>query len=112
METEGGGIQSVKGARNQALWREVNERIKNVAETAADVEFLCECADLDCVQTLNLSIAEYERIRSSPVQFPVALGHVYKEIEDVIQQNDRFVVVEKKGKAGEVAAKLDPGSRA
>jgi hypothetical protein len=108
METQDGGIQAVKGARNQALWREVNERIKNVAETAGDVEFLCECADLDCVQTLNLSMAEYERIRSSSVRFPVAPGHVYPELENVVEENDRFVVVQKKGKAGEVAAELDP----
>jgi hypothetical protein len=111
METQDGGIQAVKGARNQALWREVNERIRNVAETAGDVQFLCECADLECEQTLNLSMAEYERIRSSSVRFPVALGHVYEEIEDVVEENDRFAVVQKKGKAAEVASHLDPRLR-
>jgi hypothetical protein len=69
------GIQAVKAARNQALWREVNERIGAVAETSRHMEFLCECADLDCTETLNLTVAEYERIRSSPVRFPIAIGH-------------------------------------
>jgi hypothetical protein len=56
-------------------------------------------------------MAEYERIRSSSVRFPVALGHVYEEIEDVVEENDRFAVVQKKGKAAEVAAHLDPRLR-
>ena len=111
METDGGGVQAVKAARNQALWREVNERIKSVADTAGDVRFLCECADLDCEQTLNLSLAEYERIRASSVRFPVAPGHVYPEVEHVVEENERFAIVQKDGKAAEVAAKLDPRSR-
>jgi hypothetical protein len=60
-ETDG-GIQAVKAARNEALWREVNERIKLVAETSSDMEFLCECADMECTETIKLSIAEYEYI--------------------------------------------------
>jgi hypothetical protein len=34
-----------KGPHNQALIREVNERIEQAAEDAAHPEFLCECAD-------------------------------------------------------------------
>jgi len=32
---------------------------------------------------IELSIAEYESIRSSPVRFPVKLGHDYPEFERV-----------------------------
>jgi hypothetical protein len=111
VERDNGGIQAVKAARNQALCREVNERIEAVAETAGDTEFLCECADLECTKTMSLSIAEYERIRSSPVRFPIALGHDVPEVEDVVEENERYVVVQKRGKAAEVSAKLDPRSR-
>lgn len=110
MTSKDGGIQAAKAARNQSLWREVNDRIKAVAETSADVQFLCECASLDCTQTLSLSMAEYERIRSSPVLFPIAPGHVYPEVESVVEENERYAVVQKKGEAGEIAAKLDPRS--
>ena len=111
LETDG-GIQAVKAARNQALWREVNERIRLVAETSEHMEFVCECADLDCTQTLNLTMAEYERIRSSGVRFPVAIGHDFPEVENVVEENEGYVVVEKIGIAAEEAEKLDPRSQA
>jgi hypothetical protein len=108
-ETDG-GIQGVKAARNQALWREVNERIRAVAATSEHMEFLCECADLDCTETLNLTVAEYERIRSSGVRFPIANGHDFPEVESVVEENDGYVVVQKIGIAAEEAERLDPSS--
>jgi hypothetical protein len=104
------GIQAAKGARNQSLWREVNERIRAVAETSAEVEFLCECAKLDCTDVLKLSIAEYERIRSSPARFPIVPGHEFPEFEQVVETNEGYVVVEKNGEAAKIAAALDPRS--
>jgi hypothetical protein len=108
-ETDG-GIQGVKAARNQALWREVNERIRAVAATSEHMEFRCECADLDCTQTLNLTVAEYERIRISGVRFPIAVGHNFPEVENVVEENEGYVVVEKIGIAAEEAERLDPRS--
>jgi hypothetical protein len=101
---------AAKGARNQALFREVNERIEQVAEDAAHPEFLCECADPDCVETLQLSIAEYESVRNFPRRFPLKPGHGRPELERVVEENERFAVGEKLGEAGEVAEKLDPRS--
>jgi hypothetical protein len=109
---EDGGIQAVKAGRNQALWRETNERIKAVAETSGEVEFLCECSRMDCTETVTMSMAEYERIRSSSVRFPVVVGHDFPEIEGVVEVSDWYAVVQKKGAAAEEAAKLDPRSRA
>jgi hypothetical protein len=109
--SETDGIQHVKAARNQALWREVNERIKAVAETSGEVDFLCECAMMDCTETVTMSMAEYERIRSSPTEFPIKVGHDLPEIESVVEASDGYVVVQKKGAAAEEAARLDPRSR-
>jgi hypothetical protein len=103
-----GGIQAVKAASNQALCREVNERIEALAETVGDLRLLCECADLECTEILSLSVAEYEHIRSSSVRFPIAIGHEAPEVENVVLLHDRYAVVEKRGKAAEVSAKLDP----
>lgn len=108
--TDGGGIQAVKAARNQAFWPEVNERIGAVAETSEHMEFVCECADLDCTETLNLTVAEYEHIRSSGVLFPIAIGHEFPQFENVVEENEGYVVVEKIGIAAEEAEKLDPRS--
>jgi hypothetical protein len=101
-----------KGAHNQALIREVNERIERVADDAAHPEFLCECANEDCVETMELSIAEYEAIRSSPVQFPIKPGHDFPEFERVVEENGRYAVVEKFGEAARIVSQLDPRSPA
>lgn len=106
-----GGIQAVKAARNQALCREVNERIESLADTAGELELLCECADLECTATITLSVAEYERIRSSPVRFPIAVGHEVPEVEKVVEVVDGYEVVEKLGTAAEISARLDPRKR-
>jgi len=37
---------------------------------AAHHQFLCECADTHCVEIIELSISEYESIRSSPIPLP------------------------------------------
>jgi hypothetical protein len=101
----------LKGAHNQALIREVNERIEQLADDAAYREFLCECADTNCVETIQLSIAEYESIRSSPVHFPIKPGHDYPEFERVVEENENCSVVEKFGEAAWIVMKLDPRSR-
>ena len=104
-----------RGARNQALFRDVNERIDSL--TGADAvprsdawAFLCECADSGCTDTILLTHDEYEAIRQVPTRFPVKPGHVVPEIERVVEEHDGYSVVEKVGEAGAVAAALDPRS--
>jgi hypothetical protein len=106
-----GGVRAAKAARHQSLWREINERIRLVAEDWGDVEFVCECASLECTESINLSVAEYEHVRGSPKRFPIALGHDFSAFEDVVAADDRYAVVEKRGKAGREAARMDPRLR-
>jgi hypothetical protein len=82
-------------ARNQTLFREVNERIEKVAGTNEVVEFVCECSDTACVAKVELTLSEYERIRSNSVWFFVQTGHEIPEIERVVSQDDGYAVVEK-----------------
>jgi hypothetical protein len=51
------------------------------------MEFLCECADLECTETLKLSVGKYEHIRSSSVRFPIAISHDFPEVENVVDEN-------------------------
>lgn len=97
-----------KAARNQTLMREVNERIEFVLQATDNAQFICECADLRCNATLDLTIAEYEAVRMSPVRFPVKPGHDIADIERVIEENERYAVVQKLGEAARVARSLDP----
>ena len=93
--------------RNEALFREVNERILEVSD-GAEMEILCECGDAECTVSFLITHGEYEGVRADPTRFAVAHGHVAEGIEQVIVENDRFAVVEKIGDATRIATETDP----
>ncbi len=95
--------------RNEALFREVNERIREITTYDSDVEFLCECGDPACVRPIMMSLAEYEGVRADPKRFIVVPGHEIRDLEAVVETNDRFSIVEKfQGTLADLAAESDP----
>lgn len=103
-------------ARNEALFREVNERIGEVAASHGDgdvyrYEFFCECGNADCTFVVELSRAEYEGVRRNPRRFIVRPTHDVPEVEKVVEQHDDYWVVEKEDEAAEYVERLDPRSR-
>jgi hypothetical protein len=99
-------------ARNEALFREVNERIKDVnddAPAASETDFVCECGDAACTDPVSLTLVEYEEVRADSTHFAVLPGHVVSDVEVVIAHNDRFVVVRKTDpQAARIAIREDP----
>jgi hypothetical protein len=99
-------------ATNEALFREVNERIEavsqGVAVSYAAMEFLCECDRPDCKESVNVTRAEYEAVRAVPTHFIVLPNHQDPRIEHVAVTNERFLVIEKEGKAARRAEESDP----
>src|ERR1700674_3386979 len=81
-------------ARNQSLFREINERVKQLNEGFSMVlpvgEWICECADDTCVERIDLSAEEYEAVRNDGTHFLVAPGdeHVFLEVELGTERND------------------------
>jgi hypothetical protein len=102
--------------RNEAFFREVNERIRDIAGIYSTVdeahvyEFICECSATECSVRVRLTTTEYEEIRASATRFVLAPGHQVDEIETVVAQTPDHVVVEKIGAAGAIAEALDPRS--
>ncbi len=95
--------------KNEALFREVNERIREIATFADHVEFLCECGDPTCAQPIAMSLAEYEAVRSDSARFALVPGHETPELERVVEDHGRYVVVEKTpGRPTDLAVGLDP----
>lgn len=103
--------QEQRLALNEALFREVNERIREVSDAFGQKDptynFLCECSDPGCTKKVVLTRAEYEEVRSDPTRFVVAKGHALPEIEAVVERADDHVVVEKEGEAADIAIRLD-----
>jgi hypothetical protein len=99
-------------ARNETIFREVNERIEELAQRGELdlLDILCECGNPDCKEPLRVSVVEYERVRQQPTDFFVAPGHVIPAIEKVVDEKQSFDVVRKLAEEGEPAQKTDPRS--
>jgi hypothetical protein len=99
-------------ARNETLFRSVNERIEQAATSttagAHVFEFVCECSNADCNLLLPLTVPEYETIRKNPKLFIVAPGHELPEIETVILRREDYQIVTKRGEAADYVAERDP----
>lgn len=98
--------------QNEALFREVNERIERVSDalevTPQRLAILCECGDIDCMQQLEVTQEEFERVRRDPTLFFVCSGHSDNGVEDVVEHHDRYDVVRKISEAAKVARDTDP----
>jgi hypothetical protein len=100
-------------ARNEALFRTLNEEIRRAAGEApvAAADFVCECTDPNCTLPVSLTLVEYEEVRAQATHFAVEPQHVDAEIEVVVARNERFAVVRKTDpQAARVAVREDPRS--
>jgi hypothetical protein len=91
-------------ARNEALHREVNERLAQMdkradASWATDdetFEFVCECGGGEaCDARVRMTLAEYEHVRQQDDRFAVAPGHENFRIERIVTRADAYVIVDK-----------------
>jgi hypothetical protein len=108
--------RAARAGRNQALYREVNERVREMNE-AFDAflplgEWICECANEQCFETIEMTHEEYEAVRAGGTRFFVKPdhAHVIPEAEVVVERHERYWVVDKVGVAGAVAERQDPRS--
>jgi hypothetical protein len=72
---------------------------------------ICECADGDCAERLEISVPKYEDVRADPRRYIIVSGHGVPEFESIVESGDGYQVVEKvDGTAAEVAEETDPRS--
>lgn len=104
-----------KNARNQVVFREVNERIAELTILVSEIDvnlFICECSDPACAESLEITPGEYERVRGDGTHFVVVPGHELPEIEQVVDGTARFLIVETVGTAAAIARDSDPRNHA
>jgi hypothetical protein len=103
-------------AKNEALAREVNERIQDLSEElrgpgdldVGGLEILCECGREDCLDKIQVSLQVYEQVRENPIRFIVVPGHEINDIENVVEVSDGYAVVEKHEEEAPIARVTDP----
>jgi|SRR5579884_2612685 len=98
---------------NEALFREVNEEIRGLTSSFGTDEgtmtVVCECGSASCTDQIEVGIATYERVRAESRLYIVAHGHVFPEVESVVEQNEGWEVVRKhEGIPADVARETDP----
>lgn len=107
------GAREERLGANEALFREVNERVAEVAEQflagETPVNFSCECGDRACAEQIAMTLGEYEAVRAKATRFAVAPGHEIPDIERVVARHPNYLVVEKQDPDAEgVARETDP----
>jgi hypothetical protein len=100
---------------NEALFREVNERVKGIndrfAEPPEAAQFVCECGSESCAERIEMPLETYEQLRAHSTYFAIRPGHELPDVETVVERHKTYVVVEKKpGDATLVAEATDPRS--
>jgi hypothetical protein len=85
---------------NEALVREVNERIYDVAarllvpsDRPNVVGFLCECGELSCRAQVEMTLAEYAALRAHQGRVAVAAAHNGATNGPLVARNPSYVLV-------------------
>jgi len=84
-------------AENEAIFRAGNEAIvRNLDAPEGALPLICECGSAECFDRIQVTVEEYEAVRSHAAHFVLESGHE-DENERVVDVFDRYVVVEKTG---------------
>ena len=91
--------------RNEAIFREVNERIVETNDELdlSRLSIVCECAEASCAEQIRIDQVDYRRAREQAAVFIVVPDHVLPAVEDVVFAGEGFVFVRKRGEAAEAA---------
>jgi hypothetical protein len=99
-------------ARNEERFREINEGLQRdvsgICEGDEKVAFVCECGLIECREAVELTCAEYERLRADGARFAVVPGHVLPDVERVVDDRGSYHVIEKLGAGSDHARATDP----
>ncbi len=99
-------------AENEVLFREANEEVpkalaalKSAAESEGHgslvknvdmlLHFSCECSDENCRKKIILKPSKYRELHQNRSQFLLIPGHNVPEIERIVLNEDKYMVVEK-----------------
>jgi hypothetical protein len=89
------------GFEQRLLFREVNDRIRDVSVGFAipvdSYEVLCECGRNGCLERIEVPIPMYDEIRGDRLRFLVRPGHELRELEDVVAEGGTYRVVSPTG---------------
>jgi hypothetical protein len=108
MASQGAGHRAIetnsrdtRREQNQMRFRRANEGLHDAVEDRVQesqpVPFLCECADDDCLGTVNVLPSEWEAVAAKPNHFLMEAGHQQSEGEEVVGSLREYEIARKPG---------------
>ena len=98
-------------ARNESAFRKLNESLESSIHRKRAEEdfagFVCECGDDGCEDIVRMPISEFEAIRQDSQLFFVVPGHEIPDAEDVVSEEDGYLVVRKHVDVAELSEQGD-----
>jgi hypothetical protein len=95
---------------NEAVFRQANEALVGFQNPEQSLDLMCECGRADCVEKVEMSRSEYERLRADATLFAVVRGHEIAEVESVVETRAGYDVVQKHPETHDLAEETDPRS--
>ena len=95
---------------NEAVFRQANEALVWFQNPEQSLDLMCECGRADCVEKVEMSRSEYERLRADPTLFAVVSGHEIAEVESVVETRAGYDIVQKHPETHDLAEETDPRS--
>lgn len=97
-----------RAAAREVNGRRVNEAIERGSEDSGRAGFVCECGYMGCTKSVQLTIDEYEAVRSSFDRFLVLPGHEIEAVDEVVERHREYlVVIKRESEAREMASRSD-----
>jgi hypothetical protein len=98
-------------ALTEAAFRIANERMARWEERHADgvaERYRCECAMQPCRMHVSLTREQYEAVRADVRRFLVVPGHVFPDLETVVETFPSYEVIEKPSALMDLLTETDP----
>lgn len=100
---------------NEALFREVNERLEDLNNTFANLtetfQVVCECGNVECLDQVPIDAIAYNDVRADAALFILVRGHADGQVEAVVDEKDDYEVVRKReGPQKRIVEATDPRS--
>ena len=91
-----------------SVHRSMNERSQRLASAlSVSMSCECECHRTECDATFQITMGDYDAVRSDGHFFAVVSGHENPD-ESIVSSQPAYLVIEKSGESGRSALLLDP----
>ena len=85
--------------QNQKTVRGANERLEEAVEARVDgrgtVPFLCECADIDCTDRIEMTTSDYTAAHIDRHMYVLVAGHATVDGEEMVDDLGGYLVMRK-----------------